>query len=176
MEKTCIKCGEIKPFGEFEKRSRCKDGRGNVCHKCKYESRKKLPSWPARKKAIAQACLVLGREWRKSNPEYHKEYNKEYNKNNRGYFREQHSKWRKENEAHYKMIQSTAHESGRYAKRNGIEYLPCQSCGAESKHMHHEDYEQPYRVVFLCVACHRRVHHNTIKCPKPVNLREIASG
>jgi hypothetical protein len=34
----------------------------------------------------------------------------------------------------------------------------CEVCGAESTHMHHDDYGRPYDVRFLCVRCHGHEH------------------
>ena len=35
---------------------------------------------------------------------------------------------------------------------------PCERCGAQSQHKHHEDYDKPLDIVWLCVRCHVGLH------------------
>lgn len=35
---------------------------------------------------------------------------------------------------------------------------PCQRCGKDNAEKHHEDYEKPLEVVWLCRRCHAHVH------------------
>ena len=35
---------------------------------------------------------------------------------------------------------------------------PCVMCGAKQSHGHHEDYNQPLLIVWLCATCHRQLH------------------
>jgi hypothetical protein len=40
----------------------------------------------------------------------------------------------------------------------------CQQCGKRCKpHAHHEDYEKPLEVIWLCPPCHK-IHHEEKKC------------
>lgn len=46
-----------------------------------------------------------------------------------------------------------------YAVRTGkIEKKPCEDCGAEKTHAHHDDYAKPLNVRWLCPPCHSRWH------------------
>ena len=36
--------------------------------------------------------------------------------------------------------------------------LPCENCGREPTHAHHEDYSQPLVVTWLCPRCHTLLH------------------
>jgi ribosomal protein L37AE/L43A len=51
-----------------------------------------------------------------------------------------------------------------YAREKGmIEPQPCRDCGNDNPknlHMHHEDYNLAYRVVWLCAKCHSKLHGN----------------
>jgi HNH endonuclease len=73
--KTCSKCNQEKPFSEFYKRPRYKDGHLGVCKKCKYENdRKWLKSNPENQTKANQAR----RDWYKKNGgEYHKQWRDE---------------------------------------------------------------------------------------------------
>lgn len=45
-----------------------------------------------------------------------------------------------------------------YIKRGFIKRQPCAVCGSEKSQMHHEDYNKPTDVVWLCRAHHLEVH------------------
>lgn len=68
--KTCIKCGEEKPYSEFYKQKGGKDGHRNDCKKCVIEHNKKYVE-ENREKTLAYQR------------QYHKKYNKEYYAKNR---------------------------------------------------------------------------------------------
>ena len=54
----------------------------------------------------------------------------------------------------------------RYALRSGkiIKIANCQQCGNESQEAHHDDYNHPLDVRWLCIPCHKEWHkHNTAK-------------
>jgi len=51
----------------------------------------------------------------------------------------------------------------RYNVLNGSIKKPeiCSSCGEERRLLgHHEDYEKPLEVVWLCHSCHKRLHND----------------
>lgn len=52
-----------------------------------------------------------------------------------------------------------AHKRVEVALRQGaLERTPCEFCGAQEVHAHHDDYAQPLSVRWLCPPCHRKVH------------------
>lgn len=64
------------------------------------------------------------------------------------------------NAAHPKEL--WAHAALRSAIRKGlIERQPCEVCGAEPADGHHDDYDRPMVVRWLCRLHHRRVHKET---------------
>lgn len=59
-----------------------------------------------------------------------------------------------------------AKHRARLLARKSIPLEPCQVCGSVKSMRHHEDYEKPLEVVFLCALHHKQVHAGTILCPK----------
>ena len=35
---------------------------------------------------------------------------------------------------------------------------PCATCGKKAEHKHHEDYDRPLEIVWLCRRCHVQLH------------------
>jgi len=55
-----------------------------------------------------------------------------------------------------------AHQKLTYAVKRGRVTKPdyCQQCGEKGwLHGHHPDYSEPFNVQWLCVSCHKSVHH-----------------
>ena len=53
----------------------------------------------------------------------------------------------------------------RYAIKTGKIQPPtrCESCGTETKVVgHHPDYNEKFRVVWLCVSCHKKIHNGEV--------------
>lgn len=48
--------------------------------------------------------------------------------------------------------------AGVYLKRGKLKREPCQECGARAE-MHHEDYDRPLEVTWLCRECRLALHH-----------------
>lgn len=57
---------------------------------------------------------------------------------------------RPRHEARWKLRRAVA--SGRIVRQ------PCEKCGSELAHGHHEDYSKPLDVRWLCVKCHGKEH------------------
>lgn len=53
-----------------------------------------------------------------------------------------------------------------YFRRGKIVQLPCADCGLASAEMHHEDYDKPLEIVWLCRSCHLKRHAFHVE-PKP---------
>jgi hypothetical protein len=45
-----------------------------------------------------------------------------------------------------------------YLKRGKIKKLACEVCGCSESQAHHEDYNKPLEVIWLCKACHKAIH------------------
>lgn len=48
--------------------------------------------------------------------------------------------------------------AGVYKRRGKLQRLPCECCGDPDSQMHHEDYDKPLDVVWLCRPCHLQLH------------------
>jgi len=64
-------------------------------------------------------------------------------------------------------VKRAAHNAVSNAIRDGkLIRQPCESCGNERAHAHHDDYSKPLDVRWLCTTHHAEWHkHNTPLCP-----------
>ena len=64
------------------------------------------------------------------------------------------AKWRERNQ-----LKVWAHQALRGALKRGLlERQPCEICGAAETEAHHDDYDRPLAVRWLCRAHHRALH------------------
>lgn len=130
MEKKCFKCGEVKPLSEFYKHKQMKDGHVNKCKACN-------------KKDVANH--------RVENIEKIREYDRARgNRQREGYTKE----WREKYPKKYKAQCMVNNQ-----KRAGnLHQEPCEICGCEKSVAHHDDYDKPLNVRWLCQAHHQQWH------------------
>ena len=60
----------------------------------------------------------------------------------------------------------------RAIKKGDLEKQPCCRCGNEKSIAHHEDYDKPLDVMWLCTPCHKQRHKElkeTIWAKKTLN-------
>ena len=133
--KTCFKCKTEKPLTEFYKHSAMADGHLNKCKECT-----KHDATSNRNKNL-EKYRAYDRE-RGKIPERIKA-NTEVNR-----------VWRQED-----VRRSAAHNSVGRAIRNGsLVRQPCVRCGEIKSLAHHEDYDKPLEVMWLCQPCHKQRH------------------
>lgn len=149
--KICFKCGANKPLTEYYKHSKMTDGHLNKCKECsKSETRRRrlenLSEYrqkdrdrhrnDERRRSYSNQ---KSKEWRQKNPERHAYLTK---------------KWAEKNPekraAHIKV--GNAIRSGKLEK--GL----CEVCGSKDVHAHHEDYNKPLDVRWLCPIHHSLEH------------------
>src|SRR3990172_3681845 len=58
-----------------------------------------------------------------------------------------------------------------YQKRGKIISKPCEKCGSLNPQRHHEDYNKPLDIVFLCRECHLE-YHKKLKSKRITNIKE----
>jgi len=133
--KECFKCKVSKPLSEFYKHSQMKDGYLNKCIECSKNDVNKH---------------------RLENLEKIRQYDRERAKNPERIANtvEITRAWRQEDKRRNK-----AHQKVAYAMKKGVLIkMPCVRCGNEKSLAHHEDYDKPLDVMWLCQPCHKQRH------------------
>ena len=130
-QKECFKCKSVKPLLQFYKHPAMADGHLNKCKECN------------------KADVIKNRELR---VDYYRAYDRargsrqppEYLVNYRKRFPKKY----------------TAHSMIRYHVRAGhITPKPCQQCGSNNRvEAHHDDYDKPLDVTWLCSIHHKAWH------------------
>lgn len=133
--KTCFKCNVQKPLTDFYKHNGMIDGFLNKCKECsKIDSAKH----------------------RINNLEKVREYDRERGKNKE---RVKHATeiskiWRNQDKRRIFAHNAVA----RAIKKGTLLRKPCIKCNSEKTVAHHEDYDKPLEVTWLCQPCHKKRH------------------
>lgn len=130
--KKCFKCGENKPLSEFYKHAQMKDGHLNKCIQCaKKDVHYHRHESEYREKVLAYDRARGNRQNLKDLQEYRAKYPKKY-------------------KAH--CLINNAIKSKKLFRE------PCEICGSEFTHGHHDDYDKPLNVRWLCSEHHHKWH------------------
>ena len=133
--KECFKCNSVKPLEEFYKHPSMPDGHVNKCKECNKND------VTANRNKNIERVRAYDRE-RAKNPE-RMQANLEINR-----------AWRAEDKR-----RQVAHSAVARAIRNGsLVRIPCIKCGEQKSLAHHEDYDKPLDVMWLCQPCHKQRH------------------
>lgn len=146
--KKCNQCGLEKDLTEFQIRRASKDGFTARCKKCLSDYDKSRANNPERVKARVeyQKSEAYRESARKSSRKYARD-NKEKRK-------ESVDKYRDKNKKKYQC-----HGIVAYAIKCGnIKRMPCEICGKDKTHAHHDDYSKPLEVRWLCDKHHNEWH------------------
>ncbi len=151
--KTCFKCGDTKPLSSFYKHPRMADGHLGKCKECtkrdvhlhRLENIDKIREYD--RKRSDKPHRVAGRK--EISAAWQKDPVKRELRNRRSRERGETNKIKK---AIYTLC--------RRAINNGkLEKKPCEWCGETEKiQAHHEDYNYPMDVTWLCPKCHGQRH------------------
>lgn len=135
LEKGCFKCKSIKPLTEFYKHSRMADGHLNKCKECAKNDVSKHRNQNLEKIRAYDRERAKKSERIKATTEISRA-------------------WRAEDKR-----RSVAHSSVARAIRSGkLIRQPCSRCNDPKSVAHHEDYEKPLEVIWLCQPCHKQRH------------------
>jgi hypothetical protein len=155
LSKKCSKCGIEKLLETFALDKRRKDGRGSWCRACKY---------------------LDYRAWVKRNKYQANHYGRRY------YYKHWENIKLKSRIARTGKKQTTikdptkkkARQKFAYAVKAGrIVRQPCGVCGKEPAEGHHEDYNKPFDVIWLCKDHHAELSRTYSECEL---LLRIVSG
>lgn len=133
--KTCFKCQQDKPLDEFYAHPAMADGRLGKCKSCTKTdvSRNRLEN--------LDRIRAYDRE-RAKNPERARNA------------REISARWRAEDRR-----RASAHSKVAAAIRAGkLQRMPCERCLRKDSVGHHESYDRPLDVTWLCQPCHKERH------------------
>lgn len=148
--KTCFKCNQVKDISQFYKHSQMKDGYLNKCKDCA-----KNDIHINRKNKIE---YYRNFDKMRANHPHRVQARKEYINTDKGKQAKSRAcnKFRKTN-----PIKSKAHRAVQYAlKCNKLIKPPeCECCSLPNKlQAHHDDYNKPLDVKWLCSSCHSNWH------------------
>ena len=133
--KECFKCKTIMPLSEFYKHSAMGDGHLNKCKECT-----KNDATAHRNKNIEK---IRAYDKARSKEPHRAKLALEVNR-----------AWRAEDTRRAK-----AHGAVAKAIRKGLLVrCPCVRCGEKKSLAHHEDYDKPLEVMWLCQPCHKQRH------------------
>jgi len=151
----CTGCGELKELSQFFISSASASGRRPQCKRCDTARVEKY------RKEHRETHLETVNNRRARNRDREKVKSSAYWKANAEQRREIQRAYEKENPEKIR-----AHQKVRQALKKGLLVRPetCSNCGAlERIQSHHENYEFPLEVTWLCQPCHKRLHRSQRK-------------
>jgi len=135
MKKTCFRCGKELDIEMFYRHPRMADGRLGKCKDCTREDVTTNRNAKIDKVRAYDRLRGVTQKRIKSNTRNTK-------------------RWRAKSPRKY-----AAHNLLNNAIRDGkLKSKPCERCGAEKVHAHHENYDKPLEVVWLCTVHHHQRH------------------
>lgn len=139
------------------------------------ERRRQRADYIKRNRASVNA---YNREWGRKNRDRTAEYIREYRKNNaEKVLANRRDYWSKNNSILLEKQREWREKTGRAnrkvasaIKKGQLERKPCEVCGSENAEAHHDDYNKPLDVRWLCPKCHTEWHRNN----KPIYLAQTS--
>jgi ribosomal protein S27AE len=172
--KKCTSCRREFPLSGFHLRKEAPDGRRAKCKACQNKLRNKwrnsekgqaaVSRYNKSEKGIATVARLEASEQRKKSKKEYAELNKEkareanrkHSRNNREKLNKKAKEWAINNQ---KKVR--AYNKVEWAKFKGRLVGPnlCEKCNTPSRlSAHHDDYDHPLIVRWLCPKCHKRWH------------------
>lgn len=142
-QKTCFKCGAEKPLADYYRHKGMADGHLNKCKSCT-----KNDTWQRRHNSSARDRVL--------------EYDRARgNRQSADYLREYRKRYPKKYRAHSSV--SKAIRDGKLERQ-----LKCEECASDFHvEAHHDDYDKPLDVRWLCAACHKQWHATNGEAKNP---------
>lgn len=148
--KTCFKCGTEKPLNDYYKHPRMADGHLNKCKACTRND-----------SALRLIVKMKDPEWVEKERIRHIEKFRRYSKGT---------------ELEIKKIKARS-EVKKAITNKSIQRLPCAVCGSTKVQGHHEDYDKPLEVTWLCIRHHNDRHIHLTDCSnldqEPLSIDEF---
>ena len=147
--KTCFKCGEQKELSQFYKHPMMADGHVNKCKECNKKD--------VRENRTAKAEYYKQSDRNRADLPHRVAARKEYQSTRGG--KEAVARGRKKYTAKNPHKRKASHVVNNAVRGGKLLKLPCEVCGSTVRiHGHHDDYEKPLEVVWLCAAHHSQRH------------------
>lgn len=188
MERKCSKCQETKNIEEFSKDKRNHAGRSYECYEChrkrNQEYYKRMPGEVYQRKLqrreeygkIHRVELnKRTRERKAGNPEKTKETAKRYREAHKEEMRQYSDKWREKN---WKKVLAQSKVQDHLNRGNIVKPSECPICKSADYRIeaHHNDYDKPLEVMWLCQKCHMAIHQRINEEIKLSKRAERLSG
>ena len=133
--KECFKCKTVQPLTEFYKHQAMADGHLNKCKTCTKND--------VATHRLQNLEKIRAYDRRRAKLQHRINKSVEFNK-----------RWRSNDPRRPKAHNAVA----RALKSGQLIRLPCFRCNKEKTEAHHEDYNQPLSVIWLCSVCHHQRH------------------
>ena len=133
--KECFKCNAVKPLTEFYKHSQMADGHLNKCKECAKNDVSKHRGQNLEKVRTYDRERGKIADRLKANTEINRA-------------------WRAEDSRRARSHSAVA----RAIRCGSLVRQPCIRCGEAKSVAHHEDYDKPLDVMWLCQPCHKQRH------------------
>lgn len=158
--KPCTKCEVVKPLDGFNLDVTHPDGRSSVCKGCRSAEKRRL--WALRYELMTPEEIAADnakrrlatKRYAKRNPERTADAKRRQNIRRRP----KAILAQKRHRAKYPLEIKARAKAANAIAAGKIKRLPCEVCGNEKADAHHDDYNQPLVVRFLCRKHHSQWH------------------
>jgi len=148
--KKCTKCKQVKPVSDFHKDKGKKDG---LSWHCKLCAKAKVKEWQQNNRERVNNGQ---NKRRNANPEKHRAYKRKWNKSHLDSVKKTVGSYRKNNPERVRAWEVV----NRHLREGRLVRQPCRVCGSKKTEGHHESYDKPLEVDWLCRRHHMEHHRN----------------
>lgn len=156
MRKVCRQCGQDVRLADYYRHPRMADGRLNVCKPCHRSN--------VRANREANADHYRAYEQGRATLPHRVAARQEYSQTPEG--RAAHARAHVSFKERNPVKRAAQVAVGNAIRGGRMTRQPCEVCGKEQAHAHHDDYSKPLDVRWLCTTHHAEWHkHNVPLCP-----------